>query len=341
MLNKKNIEDISIAVIGDYFLDKFIYVDVDRTYKSLYGNGPVYYVKDVKKTAGAAGTIAKNLANLGIGHVYAVGFIGNDGNGVDLRNSMIRLGIDCNGLITTDVRITPTYTMVFHQNTSMKNEVCEYDYLNDSVTPFELQKKISKEIYKLSCEKKIDVIIALDQLDTEDCGVITSLVAETLSYIGAEKLVYFDSRKHVGRIKNAIIKCNYKEFTESDLYDSYIGFEASCKNASRKENQLLIVTKDQDGAFIATEGEMLYIPARKVEKPIDARGAGDAFTSGFITAFCCGVPLYTSGLIGSVMASLCVTQIGTTGYIVFDDVMNAYERWRNHDDFRYFSKIIY
>lgn len=341
MLSKKRLKDISIAVIGDYFLDKFIYVDTDRTCKSLYVNGPAYYVKDVRKYAGAAGTIAKNLANLGIGHIYAIGFVGNDGNGVDLRNSMNKLGIDCKGLIPTDVCITPTYTMILHQNSFVRNEVCEYDYLNDNTTPLKLQKQISNMIYKLSCEENLDAIIALDQLDTENCGVITSLVAETLSYIGYEKLVYFDSRKHVGRIKNAIIKCNYKEFIESNLYDSSIGFKDSCKKTSKETSQLLIVTKDQEGAFIATEGELIHIPARKIQQPVDSRGAGDAFTSGFITAFCCGVPLYTAGLIGAVTASLCVTQIGTTGRMMFDDVVNAYERWRNHDDFEYFSKITY
>lgn len=128
---------------------------------------------------------------------------------------------------------------------------------------------------------------------------------------------------------------------ESSLYDSSIGFKDSCKMISKKTGQLLIVTKDEEGAFIATDGELIHIPARKIEQPIDSRGAGDAFTSGFMTAFCCGVPLYVSGLIGAVTASLCVTQIGTTGYMLFDDVMKVYERWRNHDDCGYFSKIAY
>ncbi|MBC6679580.1 PfkB family carbohydrate kinase [Zhenpiania hominis] len=340
MLNKRHLQNISIAVIGDYFLDRFIYIDTNRTNKSLYGNGPVYHVNEVRKYAGAAGTIAKNLANLGVGHIYAIGFIGNDSNGVDLRNSMTALGIDCEGLIVTDACITPTYTMVL-QKGSVQSEICEYDYLNDSVTPIEIQKQISSAIYKLANENDLDAIIALDQLDTEDCGVITSLVAKTLSYIGNKKIVCFDSRKHIGKVKNAIIKCNYKEFMESELYDSSITFQDSCKKISKETGQTLIVTKDKEGAFIVVDGKVTHIPAREIEQPIDSRGAGDAFTSGFVTAFCCGTSLYTSGLIGAVTASLCVTEIGTTGRMLFDDVMNTYERWRNHDSFRYFSKITY
>lgn len=339
MLIKKRLKEISIAVIGDYFLDQFLYVDMNKTSESLYVNGPAYYVNGIKKSAGAAGTIAKNLANLGVGHIYAVGFVGNDGNGIELRNAMIELGIDCSGLITTDIRITPTYTIILHQNGSSQHEICEYDYLNNKVTPLELQKQISDVINKLSYENNLDAIIALDQLDTEDCGVITALVSETLSYIANEKLVYFDSRKHVGRIKNAIIKCNYREFIGSALYDDSIAFKESCKKASKKTGQILIVTKDEDGAFIASDGDLLHIPAKKIKQPIDSRGAGDAFTSGFITAFCCEIPLYIAGLIGATTASMCVTQIGTTGCMLFDDVVDNFERWYIHDNLGHFPEI--
>lgn len=99
--------------------------------------------------------------------------------------------------------------------------------LKQQRTPLELQEQISSIIYKLSYEKKLDAILVLDQLDSDDCGVITTLVSQTLSNIGNEKLVYFDSRKHVGQIKNAIIKCNYKEFINSSLNDNAISFEDS------------------------------------------------------------------------------------------------------------------
>lgn len=332
MLNMKKLENISIAIVGDYFLDQFIYVDINRTGHSLYACGPAYYVNDVRRCAGAAGTVAKNLANLGIGHIYAIGFVGDDGNGVELRRSMVNLGIDCRGLITTDTRITPTYTMVLHQDGTTQNEVCEYDSLNDKTTPLEIQEQIVSIITKLSHENDLDAIIALDQLDTDGCGVITALVAEALSSIGEKKLVYFDSRKHVGRVKNAIIKCNYKEFIESDLHNKSITFIESCEKVSKETGQILIVTKDKDGAYIACDGKLLYIPAREVKGLLDSRGAGDAFTSGFIAAFCCGIPIYTAGLIGAVTASLCLTQIGTTGYMPLDDVVNTYERWCKSDN---------
>lgn len=135
MLSKSNLSNMSVAIIGDYFLDKFVYIDTSRTSKSLYVNDPVYHVTDVKKCAGAAGTVAKNLSNLGIGHIYAIGFVGNDGNGIDLRNSLVKLGIDCNGLVTTDACITPTYTMVLHQGENEQKEVCEYDCLNNREPP--------------------------------------------------------------------------------------------------------------------------------------------------------------------------------------------------------------
>lgn len=65
-----------VVVVGDYFLDKYVYMKDSETGASLYTGKPAYVIRTTRTSPGAAGTVAKNLANLEIGTVYAVGYVG-------------------------------------------------------------------------------------------------------------------------------------------------------------------------------------------------------------------------------------------------------------------------
>ena len=76
-----------VVVVGDYFLDRFIYFNDADTKVSIYNNGPAYSINKVVLSPGAAGTVAKNLSLLGV-QVFAVGFCGMDGDGFELKNKL-------------------------------------------------------------------------------------------------------------------------------------------------------------------------------------------------------------------------------------------------------------
>ena len=65
----------------------------------------------VRSTPGAAGTVLNNLVALGVGRVYPIAVLGDDGEGYELRQALDRLpAVDSSGLILTPERRTPTYT---------------------------------------------------------------------------------------------------------------------------------------------------------------------------------------------------------------------------------------
>ena len=73
-----------IAVLGDFFLDKYLEVDPSLAERSLETGKRAHQVVAVRHSPGAAGTVVSNLAALGAGRLHAVGIVGDDGEAADL-----------------------------------------------------------------------------------------------------------------------------------------------------------------------------------------------------------------------------------------------------------------
>ena len=102
-------KQLKIAVVSDFVLDKYLKIDTRLNEPSLETPHDAYQVVNTRQYPGAGGTIANNLCALGVGEVYAVTFIGNDGNGYELRQEMTARGIRFDYVIDTDEMITPSY----------------------------------------------------------------------------------------------------------------------------------------------------------------------------------------------------------------------------------------
>ena len=72
---------LSVAVLGDLFLDRYLDLDAALTEPSLETGLDAYQVTRVRSYPGAAGTVINNLAALGVGRICPVAFVGEDGEG--------------------------------------------------------------------------------------------------------------------------------------------------------------------------------------------------------------------------------------------------------------------
>src|SRR3954451_22228190 len=116
MLTERLIEDIlgrlpslTIGVIGDLFLDRYLDLDGALTEPSLETGLDAYQVVRVRSSPGAAGTVINNLVALGVGRVRPISLIGNDGEGYELRRALQDLaGVDLAGVVVAAERRTPT-----------------------------------------------------------------------------------------------------------------------------------------------------------------------------------------------------------------------------------------
>src|SRR5215469_15974036 len=102
---------LHIGVLGDFCLDRYLEIDPTRQETSLETGLPVHNVVNVRAQPGGAGTVLNNLAALGIGNIFPIGFVGEDGEGFELWQALEkRPGVRLNHFVKTVQRRTFTYT---------------------------------------------------------------------------------------------------------------------------------------------------------------------------------------------------------------------------------------
>src|SRR5258708_18694848 len=102
---------LTVGVLGDLFLGRYLDIDPALTEPSLETGLDAYQVARVRSYPGAAGTVINNLAALGVGAIVPVAVIGEDGEGFELRQALDELRVvDSRHLTVTRQRRTPTYT---------------------------------------------------------------------------------------------------------------------------------------------------------------------------------------------------------------------------------------
>jgi len=327
--------DARIAVIGDFFLDKYLDVDPDLAELSLETGKTAHQVVDIRCSPGAAGTIVCNLAALNAGRLHAVGFAGDDGEGFDLRKQLARLGCSTDQLQVTDQRRTPTYLKPRDANrTSLDAEHARYDTKNRSVTAAQLEQAAIASLDQLLPE--LDAVIALDQVEEEDCGVITSRVRELLADRAQRHphiVFWADSRRRIRHFAHMIIKPNQFEAVGRDdpRPGDVVELDELVPSATglRARNQApVIVTRGALG-MVASDPQWTRIPGVHIEGEIDPTGAGDSATAGAVLALCAGATLPEAALVGNLVASITIQQIGTTGVARPDQLPDRLRLWRS------------
>jgi len=313
------LKDISIVVIGDFFLDRYLQIDPDKNELSIETNLIAYQIVHKQSSPGAAGTITNNLKALGVGSVIALGFVGDDCEGYDLVKGLNHSGVMTKYLVKTKERITPTYTKpVFIENSAIR-EVNRFDMKNWTLTPGFLENKIIERLYFLA--QKTDAVVALDQVTEENCGVVTEKVRKALSELMNDRedhIVYADSRTHIGMFDNVIIKCNHYEAVKAVIPDvkgepdEHMVREAG-KALSRKTGKPVFITYGEKGQLVFDDDRVEKVLAVPASGTFDKCGAGDAATSGIVSALCCRSSLSDAALLGNIISSITIQQLGTTG----------------------------
>src|SRR6266550_2308532 len=82
---------LTVGVLGDLFLDRYLDLDAALTESSLETGLDAYQVVRVRSDPGAAGTVINNLVALGVQRVHALSVIGDDGEGHELLQALRRL----------------------------------------------------------------------------------------------------------------------------------------------------------------------------------------------------------------------------------------------------------
>ena len=317
-----NFPNLRIAVAGDFFLDKWLEIDRSLDELSVETGLTAYQVIAKRLYAGVAGTILSNLAALEIGKLYAIGFLGDDGEGFEMQRILSDLGINTDHLPLYKEVMTPTYTKPVFRIKEGIEEINRLDHKNIHPTPKKIEDRIIESIREVA--GKVDAIIVSDQLTNEGYGAITLHVREALADIGdkyTDLILYADSRAFINKFRNMIIKCNNLEavrlFYPGEETTAGIDRvkECLCKLSSHSGRPVFISCGSNGVMTLGTNGKPVLVPARVLppEIRIDIVGAGDACTSGIVSALCSGATYEEAALVGNLVSSITIQVIGTTG----------------------------
>jgi bifunctional ADP-heptose synthase (sugar kinase/adenylyltransferase) len=322
-----------IAVVGDFFLDKYLDTDPDLAEISVETGKIAHQVIGVRRSPGAAGTIVNNLAALAAGEIHVLGITGDDGEGYELRQCLRHLGCRTEGLIVLPGRFTPTYLKPRDCRTAdLSGEHERYDTKNRLTTPREAQDEVLGRLETLL--PHVDAVAIQDQVEEEDCGIITGRVRERLAEWGDRHpgvVFWADSRSHIGLFRNVMIKVNSREAVRQVFKpgaadpddEAVIEAMAGLRKRTRRP---VFVTAGQRGMWVS-DPEPVLVRGVRVPEPTDPTGAGDSATAGAVLALCAGASPAEAALVANLVASITVEQLGTTGTVRPEELAPRLEMW--------------
>ncbi len=169
---------LSVAVIGDYCLDRYLEIDPSRTELSIETGLEVFNVNNVRSQPGGCGTVLSNLIALGCANLFPVGFAGKDGEGYELLMALkADKSVNLKYFLQTSERRTFTYCKPLVMNDSgVPRELNRFDSKNWIKTPESVQMELAASITQLA--HQVDVIVLLGQVDHAETGVLYGRVLD-------------------------------------------------------------------------------------------------------------------------------------------------------------------
>lgn len=299
-------DGLSILVVGDFFLDKYLVLDPGLDEPSLETGLAARQVVARRCMPGAAGTVAANLRALGVGRLHALGITGDDGEGYELRQGLAAMGVRLDALIESPDRFTPTYIKPMHREAGGERESNRMDIQNRSPTPRGLEDRIIACLRDMA--PTMDGVAVLDQVGARNTGVVTDRVREAIAELGRahpDKVILADSRERIGEFRHVIRKGNRDELGGNASEQGTVAGEGPARP--------VYVTLGADGLLLIDGEGRRHVPGIPVPGPVDPVGAGDSVTAGIVASLAAGATHLEGGLIGNLAASVTVRQLGVTG----------------------------
>jgi rfaE bifunctional protein kinase chain/domain len=324
---------LSIAVLGDFCLDRYLEIDPARAETSLETGLDVFNVVRVRAQPGGAGTVLNNLAALGVGRIIPLGFAGEDGEGFELVRAMQGMPrVHMDRFLQTPYRHTFTYCKpLVLEPDKPPRELNRLDIKNWTPTPVEVERQL---IAATGFEAEwIDALVIMDQVDLAGTGVLTIGVLNAVGEIARQRpqlRVLADSRRGLHGYPAVCWKMNRAELgklahhvpmvDEAPPADLDAATRAAVELARRNGREVFVTLAEAGMLAASPDGQAFRAAALPVRGPIDIVGAGDAVTANLAAALAAGASPGEALELASAAASVVIHQLGTTGTASVDQI---------------------
>lgn len=309
---------LKIGLLGDLFLDRYLEIAAELDEPSVETGLVAYQVTGVRNSPGALGTVVNNLAALGVGRLVPLSVVGDDGHAYDLRRALERLGVETQYVLKDPDRLTPTYTKPMRGAAGQTSqELNRLDVRTRAPLSADSRWRVAECLRRVWQE--VDGLIVVDQLVDDGHGIVGAEIRALLAELwrAAPKPLFIDSRAHIAKFACGIVKTNQSECLATAGVaptDDLATIRRVVAERAAATELTVVCTLGERGMLVARPGQPPELAAGyPVSGPVDIVGAGDAATSGFLSALLAGASEVEAADVGNLVASITVQQLGTTG----------------------------
>ena len=298
-----------MAVIGDFIADEFIHGATSRISRE----APVLVLDFIRREVvpGGGGNAAMNAAALG-GNVRAIGALGADEAGGELRRAMERRQVDTGFLLADSERVTPTKTRIMAGGRNTKRQqVIRVDQEMKLDLSEMLESKLILEIEQMANDG-LDAFLISDY----GLGVVTKGVKDAIRKLSTELIITVDSR-YAGDsfLGVTAITPNEQEVEELLGYwpDEERLDEAGASLLGKTGARAVLLTRGDKGMSLFEDGSpRADIPIYGSDQVLDVTGAGDTVIAAFTLSLAAGASMREAAELANRAAGLAVMKAGTT-----------------------------
>jgi rfaE bifunctional protein kinase chain/domain len=319
-----DIKSVKIAVLGDFCLDAYWFIDESKSEISIETGQLTRPVKQQRYSLGGAGNVTNNLTAMGVKDVRAFGVLGPDPFGNEMVKVMRENGINPQNLIIQDDGwSTHVYTKPYIADVE-QNRI---DFGNFN--------QLSKETADLLIENlkneipEVDLIIINQQVLS---GIHTEYFRKQITQViqrFPEKIFIVDSRNYSASYEGAYRKMNdteaailggyKKDATDVVLYSEV---KEAAMSLFKRFGKPLFITRGARGSLIVNENGISDIHGLMIISKVDPVGAGDSYLAGAASALAAGYSMEIAAEIGSYVAGVTVQKLFQTGTASPEEILN-------------------
>ncbi|MBK7628073.1 MAG: carbohydrate kinase [Bacteroidales bacterium] len=319
----KKIKSVKIAVVGDFCLDAYWFVDESKSEISIETGQATRPVSIQKYSPGGAGNVTNNLAALGIKDIRAFGVIGKDPFGPEMVKVMKNAGINTNNLLIQDENWA---THVYIKPYVGDKEQSRIDFGNHNVLSEDTADRLITRLEK--AVKEVDIIIINQQvLSGIHTPYFRKKLVEAVSHF-PDRIFIADSRNYndlyTGTYRKmndteALLQCGVKKGPDETI--PYSETLNAAKTLFDRYEKPLFITRGSRGSLVVNEKGITQIPGLMIISKVDTVGAGDSFLAGAAATLAADYKMDTAAEIGSYVAGVTVQKLFQTGTATPDEVM--------------------
>ncbi|RKX98778.1 MAG: carbohydrate kinase [Spirochaetes bacterium] len=312
----EKIRKAKIAVIGDFCLDAYYFLDPELSELSVETGLKTQGVSDFRIGLGGAANVAHNLKAMGVGRVDAFGITGKDMYGREMIRLMKACGIGTGNLLVQDEQWKTNVYSKFYEN---HREAPRMDIGNNNIPRESVVSEILQNL--VSSIDSYNLLIINQQLGN---GLHTGSFRRSLAdFLGGKCTIpaIVDSRDFNDFYPQTIRKLNEYEGaailkkplrdTNAIMSDDQAGETASA--LFKRWGKTVFLTRGSRGCILADKSGIKSVPGIHTPVKIDTVGAGDSMLAGIAAALSSGCQASIAMELGNIAATVTVQKLFQTG----------------------------